>query len=78
MADSDKKRSPLTIAILAGKAKDAKSGDDEKKDEKDGGESDPEMGLDSAAEEILSAVKDGDSEALKDALKSFVHQCYED
>lgn len=34
-----------------------------------------EMGLDSAAEEILSAVEAKDASALKEAMKSFMEMC---
>lgn len=38
-------------------------------------EDDMDMGLDDASEEILDAIRKGDSSALKDALRSFVSMC---
>lgn len=40
-----------------------------------GDEVDDSMGLDTAAEEILSAVASKDAKALKEALKSFMEMC---
>lgn len=36
---------------------------------------DNELGLDVAADEVMSAVKEGNKEALKSALKTFVMLC---
>ena len=79
MATVGAKRSPLTIAILAGKAKEAKDGDGHAEpdgDEPDGDEEDDgSMGKESAAEDVMAAIKKGDSKALVEALESFVEQC---
>ncbi|HET7380738.1 MAG TPA: hypothetical protein VFJ24_11905 [Gaiellales bacterium] len=82
MADAPK-RSPLTIAILAGRAKEDGKGD--KKDDKPEGEPDGDegeedegdesMGLESAYEELAAAMKKGDTKAGVEALRSFVEQC---
>lgn len=33
------------------------------------------VGLDTAVEEIMDAIKAGDKKAFKDALKSFIYMC---
>jgi hypothetical protein len=45
---------------------------------KDGGEIDNSIGIDSASEEIMSAIEKKDVKALTSALKSFMDMCYEE
>jgi hypothetical protein len=65
---------PKAILAIIGK-KAPGSDDDMAKPDSDDSSSDSEMGLDQASDEVLKAITDGDSSALKDALKSFVDQC---
>lgn len=44
-------------------------------DSDSGSDGDDSEGLKSAAEDVLSAVKDGDADALAEALHSFVEMC---
>lgn len=57
-------------ALIVGKM--GKGPEAEGEDTEDTGEED---GLTAAAEEIMSAVKEGDASALKEALKSFYSMC---
>lgn len=63
-----KKKSPIAMMILE------EMGSSKKKEE-ESEEDEGRMGLESAAEEILSAMKEEDASALTDALLSFVEQC---
>jgi hypothetical protein len=71
MADKGKKG----IAIILSKMK---GGEEEMKKapmSEEGAESDHEMGLTSAAEEILRAVKSDNPKALVEAMKAFYDMC---
>jgi hypothetical protein len=62
-------------AVIVAKMKGDKEEMSDKPMTEDGAEMSPNLGLESAAEEIMSAVKSGDSKLLVDALKSFVEMC---
>ena len=66
----DKKKSIASLII-------GSSAPQEGASEMPGQEEEPQgdMGLESAAEEIMSAVKSGDAKGLVDALKSFMDMC---
>lgn len=75
---ADEKKKSLAALIIAGAPKpkgaggsgmDDESGEDESK------ESDGDAGLESAADEIISAIEQKDSGALVEALKSFMAMC---
>lgn len=70
MADKKKPSTVIVARMKAGKSEEAPAETNEMGDEVDSS-----IGLDSAAEEILAAVKSGDAKALKEALSSFMELC---
>lgn len=70
----DSKKKPMVAGIIAklkgSNAPESDAPPDDEGSEDEGGSSD--MGLDSAAEDALTAIKSGDASALRDALKSFI------
>jgi len=72
MADSSKAAMPAIMAIIAKKKAGAAS-------EPDGDEGSQQSHQDevTAASDVLTAIQDGDPEALVTALKSFVEICKE-
>ena len=45
---------------------------------KDGAEQDDSIALDSAAEEMMQAIKSGNASEFKNALKSFISMCQDE
>jgi len=73
MKDDSKKK--IAALIIAKKNPEGESEmKNAPKDDKDN-ESSYDMGLDSAAEEIIQAVEAKDAKKIKEALKSFVSMC---
>lgn len=73
------KKGPKAIATIILERKMGKDGSASDGDsytaQKDGADQDMEPGLDSASEDILSAIDSKDPKALKSALKDFISMC---
>lgn len=68
----DKKKA---VSVLIARMKQPKEEQVSKAPEKDGVEQDSSIGLESAADEIMSAVESKNAKALVEALKSFMEMC---
>ncbi len=68
------KKDSLVIAI--GKMKPKGMKHDEVEDDMESDQSDVDPGLESAFEDLVSAIKSNDSVAGVEALKAFIEQCY--